>query len=205
MKRVTPTRMELLRFRRRRDLAKRGHRLLKDKLDGLIQKFLGVVKEYRELSGGMEQELVAIFRKLAIASALTSPEILAQIEQFPQCQALVDMKVVNLMGVKVPKYKLELQGHPISYGFTETSAELDEGLLQFKNILPKLVKLGELNKNIIALASAIIETKRRVNALEYILIPELEDAVRLIRMKLAEMERETIVSLMKIKELVRAR
>jgi V/A-type H+-transporting ATPase subunit D len=204
-KRVNATRMELLRLRRRTVLAKKGHKLLKDKLDGLIQRILNIVKAHRRLSRKLEPELVEVFQKLALSSGRISPQALYAATLLPSCKTTVDISLQNIMGVKIPKYELKTEGEPISYGFAETPAELDRALMRFKEILEELVKLAEHNKAILVIARQIIEIKRRVNALEYILIPELEDAVRFIRMKLAEMERSTTVSLLKIKDIVRAR
>jgi V/A-type H+-transporting ATPase subunit D len=204
-KRVNATRMELLRLRRRTALAKKGHKLLKDKLDGLIQQLLKIVKAHHRLSVKLEQELIDIFQKLVLSSAQIRPEVLTEIVFNTQCKTNVDIKLKNLMGVKIPKHELIMEGDPISYPFPKTTGELDQALLRFKEILKELVQLAENNKAILIIASHIIEIKRRVNALEYVLIPELEASVRFIKMKLAEMERSTTVALLKIKDIVRAR
>jgi len=202
-KKVNATRMELLRLKRRILLAKKGHKLLKDKLDGLIQKLLEITRAENHLSRQVEDSLVPVFQALAISSGLTSPEKLNAISLESPCKASVGISLQNIMGVKIPKYDLRLEGDPVSYRLSETSAELDRALIDFRAILTDLVKLAELNKAILVLASQIIEIKRRVNALEYILIPELEATIRQIRMKLSEMERSGIVALLKIKEVVR--
>lgn len=204
-KRVNATRMELLRLRRRTVLAKKGHKLLKDKLDGLIQRILAIVKAHRRLSRKLEQELIDVFQKLALSSAQTDPRVLEAVTLLPACRASVGISLQNIMGVKIPKYELKLSGNPRPYGFADTPAELDQALTRFKDILAELVQLAEHNKAILVIARQIIEIKRRVNALEYVLIPELEEAVRFIKMKLAEMERSNTVSLLKIKDIVRAR
>ncbi|MEA3493732.1 MAG: V-type ATP synthase subunit D [Candidatus Margulisiibacteriota bacterium] len=204
-KRVNATRMELLRLRRRTQLAKKGHKLLKDKLDGLIQQLLKVVKEHGRLSKKLEQELIEIFQKLVLSSAQIRPEVLIEATKLSECKTNVDITLKNLMGVKIPKHELKIEGDPISYPFSETTGELDQSLTRFKVILEELVKLAEYNKTILIVASHIIEIKRRVNALEYVLIPELEESVRFIKMKLAEIERSNTVSLLKIKDIVRAR
>ncbi len=197
--------MELLRLRRRTALAKKGHKLLKDKLDGLIQRLLQVVKAHRHLSNKLEQELIIIFQQLALGSAQTDPKVLEAAALIPTCTASVDISIKNIMGVKIPQYKSKVEGQPISYGYADTSAELDQALTSFRAIMDELVQLAEHNKAILVMARNIIEIKRRVNALEYIMIPELEGSVRYIRMKLSEMERSTTVTLLKIKDIVRAR
>lgn len=197
--------MELLRYKRRTVLARKGHKLLKDKLDGLIQRLLKIVKEHRHLSRKLEEELIETFQKLALSSSQTDPHTLYAATLLSTHKTSVDITLQNIMGVKIPKYELKLEGTTISYGFAATSAELDQALIKFKEIMAELVQLAEFNKAILVLAQQIIEIKRRVNALEYILIPELDAAVRYIRMKLSEMERSTTVSLLKIKDIVRAR
>jgi len=204
-KRVNATRMELLRLRRRTTLAKKGHKLLKDKLDGLIQRLLKIVKTQRRLSNRLEEELIIVFQKLVLSSAQTDPDVLLAAAKTTPCKTSVEISLQNIMGVKIPQYVLKSEGDPFSYDFTKTSVELDQALMQFREILAELVKLAEHNKAIIVIASHIIEIKRRVNALEYILIPELEQSVKYIRMKLSEMERSNTVSLLKIKDIVRAR
>ncbi|MFH1684041.1 MAG: V-type ATP synthase subunit D [Candidatus Margulisiibacteriota bacterium] len=204
-KRVNATRMELLRLRRRTVLAKKGHKLLKDKLDGLIQRLMAIVKAHRRLSSRLEDELIKVFQKLAISSAQTKPEVLYAAQLLSPCVTTINISLKNLMGVKIPKYELKTEGQAVSYGLAETSIELDSALRGFKDILDELVQLAEHNKTIQVVASHIIEIKRRVNALEYILIPELEQSVRYIKMKLSEMERSNTVTLLKIKDIVRAR
>jgi len=204
-KRVNATRMELLRLRRKTALAKRGHKLLKDKLDGLIQRLLKIVREHSRLSSQLEEALIDIFQKLALASAQTEPQVLEAAKLSPTCTSSVEISIKNIMGVKIPKYQPKIEGNPISYGYADTSAELDQALTGFRAIMDELVQLAEHNKAILVMASHIIEIKRRVNALEYIMIPELEGSVRYIKMKLSEMERSTTVALLKIKDIVRAR
>ncbi len=196
--------MELLRLRRRTALARKGHKLLKDKLDGLVRRLLEVVKKHQHLSSQLEQELIEVFQKLVLSSAQIDPSLLAAITKLPSCKAVVDISIKNIMGVKIPDYQLNLTGGIIPYGPAQIPVELDQALAKFKEILVQLVELAEQNKIIIVMASQIIEIKRRVNALEYILIPELESAVRFIRMKLSEMERSNTVTLLKIKDIVQA-
>ena len=193
--------MQLLRVKRRTLLAKKGHKLLKDKLDGLIRQLLQTVKEHRKLGDRMEKELSVLFSKVVIAAAQID------LKELPpsSCKSGVDIAIKNIMGVKIPIYSVKVEGDPVSYGLAHTPIELDQALIRFKEILPELVKLAEFVKTMQVLAAQIIEIKRRVNALEYKLIPELEQAARFIRMKLAEMELGTTVSLLKIKEMAEKR
>ena len=197
--------MELLRLKRRVTLAKKGHKLLKDKLDGLIGRLLNIVKSHRVLSRKIEDELISVFQKLLMSSGLTSKNLLYAASLLSSAKSSVDISIQNIMGVKIPKYSFKSEGNPISYGFAQTPGELDQALMEFKQILPDLISLAEHNKAIQVIASSIIEIKRRVNALEYILIPELDSSVKQIVMKLAEMERSNTVTLMKIKDMVRGR
>lgn len=197
--------MELLRQKRKSVLAKKGHKLLKDKLDGLIGHLLDAARSYQHLSRSLEQKLAEVFQKLAVVSAQISKEDLYQAVLASRARTSVNISIKNLMGIKIQSYELMQEGDPLTYSFSDTPAELDQALKEFTEILKDLVELAEKNKEISLIASAIIEIKRRVNALEYILIPEISTAVRYIRMRLSEMERESIVSLMKIKDIVRAR
>lgn len=204
-KRVNATRMELLRLRRRTLLAKKGHKLLKDKLDGLVQQILSIANSYQKLSAELEEELTLVFQKLLLASSQISKEDLYYLSVVPAIKASLEITFKNIMGLKAPKYHLKTEGVFKSLGVANITAELDQALLEFSQLLEKLVLLSQYHKTITLIASHIIEIKRRVNALEYILIPELEGSVRYIRMRLAELERDSIVSLMKIKDIVRGR
>lgn len=200
---VNATRMELLRLRRRSQLARRGHKLLKDKLDGLIQRFLGLKKDYLILFQELEPLLASSFKKSVLASALMHPEAMQNAAAFTTARLLIEPSVVNIMGVRIPNYKLQTSGSP-NYGYAFTSSELDEALDLFSKALPDLLKLGALSKSLRLVSKEITEVRRRVNALEYVLIPELEQSIRTIVMKLSEMERDRQVTLLKIKDIVRA-
>jgi len=200
---VNATRMELLRLRRRSQLARRGHKLLKDKLDGLIQRFLGLKKDYLILFQELEPLLASSFKKSVLASALMHPEAMQNAAAFTTARLLVEPSVVNIMGVRIPNYKLQTLVSP-NYGYAFTSSELDEALGLFSKALPDLLKLGALSKSLRLVSKEITEVRRRVNALEYVLIPELEQSIRTIVMKLSEMERDRQVTLLKIKDIVRA-
>lgn len=202
---VNATRMELLRLRRRTQMAKRGHKLLKDKLDGLIQRFFVIAKEYQKLVTEIEEDLKEVFSRMILVQSLMQKEVLKEAVLFPKMMSSIDIKETNMMGVRVPDYKLELAGDPKCYGYAFTTGELDHALSRFSEVLPKLTSLASKNKAMELLSTEIAMTKRRVNALEHILIPELEASVKFIRMKLSEMERGYLTSLMKIKDIVRAR
>ncbi len=190
--RVNPTRMQLLRLRRRVELARRGHKLLKDKLDGLVQKFLGIKKEYLAVHEKLEPRLMHVFLKSVLSSALNPPGVLQE-----SSRASVETSLKNIMGVRIPSYRLTVEGKP-AYSDLLATAELGEAVNGFSGVLPELVDLAALSRALRLLATQIIETRRRVNALEYVLIPELDRNVKLIRMKLSELERGTRVVLLKL-------
>ncbi len=197
--------MELLRIRRRRDLAKRGHKLLKDKLDGLIQKFTSILKENEKNWEIIVEAVSKALSLMVIAGSEIGREFLNTALLFPKMDTGIEIAEVNMMGVYVPKYILKTSGEEIPYGFAFTGAELDQTIIKFKKVLPELISYAQRIKALRLLGDEIIKVKRRVNALEYILIPELESSLKEIRMKLSEMERSYITSLMKIKDIVRAR
>lgn len=193
---VSATRMQLLLLKRRLELARRGHKLLKDKLDGLVQRFLSAKKEYVELYEKLEPVLGGIFLGASAASALSLPHELDPGEnEMPGLTIKEASK--NIMGVVIPSYHLEAEKKaPV---FTAgRSIELFEAVKGFNGILPDLVNMASRDKAVRMLARQIIETRRRVNALEYILIPELSRNAKEIRMKLEEYERSSRIVLLKL-------
>lgn len=192
---VSPTRIELLRLRRRVELARRGHKLLKDKLDGLLQRFYKIRRDYLALHEDLEPRLTQIFFKSVMASALTPAQDLLCSEP---AQVEVETTIENIMGVRIPHYRLTVTGEPCFEPLSAT-VELDEARRGFANILPDLIKLAASSRSLRLIAAQITETRRRVNALEYVLIPELVRNLTHIRMQLTERERSAQVVLLKIK------
>jgi len=201
---VSPTRMELLRLRKRVAVAQRGHKLLKDKRDELMKEFLRLVRENRELRQQVDEKLVAANRSFLVARAVMSRELLEEAIMAPKQRIYMEMDTAVVMNVRVPRFSLRQEGEPLSYGFVDTSGELDSALAAFSEVLSLLVRLAEVEKSAELLADEIERTRRRVNALEYVMIPELQAAVKDISMKLSEQERSTVARLMKIKDIVRA-
>ncbi len=199
---VNPNRMELLRLRRRAQIAKRGHKLLKDKLDELMKKFLDLVHENRALREEAESKLTQAYLMFAITRSETPIEFIEEALLYPHAFLSVDIEPVNLMGVHVGKFETKQEGTFDCYGLGTTPSLLDEALTTFNEALPLMMKLAEVEKSVELLASEIEKTRRRVNALEYVLIPQLEEAIRAVSMKLDEMERSYRTQLMKIKEMV---
>jgi len=204
---VKPTRMELSALRKRLVTAKRGHKLLKDKQDELMRRFIEIVKENKELRLEVEKDLQASFQEFLLASAVMSPEFLEQAVSYPKESISVEIKKKNVMSVNVPvmNFIRKLEGDEGSiypYGFAQTSSELDDAISKLYDIMSKLLKLAEVEKAVQLMADEIEKTRRRVNALEYRTIPELEETIRYIRMKLDENERSTITRLMKVKDII---
>lgn len=204
---VNPTRMELTRLKARLSTATRGHKLLKDKQDELMRRFIEMIRRNKSLRVQVEKELEAAFKEFLVASAIMSPEFLQEAVAFPKESITVDIKKKNVMSVNVPvmNFIRKLGDDPGSiypYGYAQTSSELDDAILKLYSIMPKLLELAEVEKSCQLMADEIEKTRRRVNALEYRTIPELQETIKFIRMKLDENERSTITRLMKVKEII---
>lgn len=196
---VNPTRMVLLDLKRREKSAKRGHKLLKDKQDGLMQKFMEIIREAKNVRLEAEESLGKIFERQMSASSQMEPEMLntALLSTKAKTELTVDTK--NVMSVHIPQFELESSGDVISYGFWQTHGDLDISLMELKKVLPLLIKLAQIEKSAEALAVELETTRRRVNALEHKLIPDLQETVKFIKMKLGEAERGDIVTRMIMK------
>ncbi|WP_339062459.1 V-type ATP synthase subunit D [Fusobacterium animalis] len=198
---VNPTRMALSELKKRLVTAKRGHKLLKDKQD----EFINLIKENKKLRIEVEKELSDSFKSFLLASATMSPLFLESAISFPKEKIAVEMKLKNIMSVNVPEMKFvkeEMEGSIFPYGFVQTSAELDDTVIKLQKVLDNLLSLAEIEKSCQLMADEIEKTRRRVNALEYSTIPNLEETVKDIRMKLDENERATITRLMKVKQML---
>ena len=198
--RVNPTRMELKKVQARYTTARRGHKLLKDK------RFLEVVREDKELRIRVEAALGAVHNSFSIASAVSSPQMLKEALLVPKREGRLDVSYKNLMSVTVPVYTLEVTGEggadSYNYGMAFTSGELDASLRELNGILTDLVRMAELEKTAQMLAEEIEKTRRRVNALEYIMMPRYLETIKTIKMKLEENERGNTTRLMKVKDMM---
>ena len=204
---VNPTRMELTKLKVRMVTAKRGHKLLKDKQDELMRRFILMIRRNKLLREEVEKELTEVFKGFLIASAIMSPEFLEEAVSFPKEEITVDIKKKNVMSVNVPvmNFIRKLGDDPGSiypYGYAQTSSDLDDAISRLYAIMPKLLELAEVEKSCQLMADEIEKTRRRVNALEYRTIPELVETVKFIRMKLDENERITTTRLMKVKDII---
>ena len=207
---VNPTRMELSKLKKRLSTAARGHKLLKDKQDELMRQFINLVKYNNELRKSVEAELEGSFKDFVMASAVMSSEFLEEAVAYPKDSVSVEVGTKNIMSVNVPQMKFHRQlkdseGSIYPYGFANTSSELDDAIGKLESILPKLLELAEVEKSTQLMADEIEKTRRRVNALEYMTIPQLQETIKFIRMKLDENERGALTRLMKVKDMINSR
>ncbi|MEG1875574.1 MAG: V-type ATP synthase subunit D [Angelakisella sp.] len=202
---VNPTRMELGRLKKRLKTSTRGHKLLKDKRDDLMKKFLELVRRNKELREQVEQKIMAVYDGFAIASAVMSPEMLEEALMLPKEQIEFEVGSANVMSVEVPVFRFSGSGGVddiTPYGFAYTSGELDDSVAALKEVLPLMLELAQMEKSAQLLAEEIEKTRRRVNALEYVQIPSLQETIKSITMKLDENERGNLARLMKIKDMM---
>ena len=203
---VTPTRMVLKQLKGRLRTAMRGHKLLKDKRDELMRQFMDIVRRNKELRLRVEEGLTEAFAALSVASAVMSPEMLEQSLIYPMQSVELDMTFKNVMSVNVPVYQFSThaaeQGNIFPYGLAQTSGELDDAMTALSGVFQDMLELAQVEKTMQLLAQEIEKTRRRVNALEYVMIPDLQKNIKYISMKLEENENSTKVRLMKVKEMV---
>ncbi|OPF52566.1 V-type ATP synthase subunit D [Clostridium baratii] len=207
---VNPTRMELTKLKKRLTTATRGHKLLKDKQDELMRQFINLVKYNNSLRKDVENELQGSLKDFVMARAVMSSEFLEEAIAYPKESISVEVGNKNIMSVNVPvmNFKRQLEGDEGSifpYGFANTSSELDGAITKLYGILPKLLELAEVEKSCQLMADEIEKTRRRVNALEYMTIPKLQETIKYIRMKLDENERSALTRLMKVKSMIEQR
>ncbi|MBQ7246563.1 MAG: V-type ATP synthase subunit D [Lachnospiraceae bacterium] len=203
---ITPTRMVLNQLKARRRTAVRGHKLLKDKRDELMRQFMDIIRQNRALRIRVEEGLTRAFASMQVASSIMSPAMLEQSLLYPRQSASLDMKFRNIMSVNAPLYTFSTKSNDPSeiypYGFAQTSGELDDALGQLSEVFADMLQLAQVEKTMQLLAEEIEKTRRRVNALEYVMIPELDENIKYISMKLEENENATKVRLLKVKEMV---
>ena len=203
---VSATRMELTRLKGRLKTATRGHKLLKDKRDELMKQFLDVVRENREIRQRVEEGLKQAHASFTVASALMSAEMLEQSLLYPKQSVELGMTTKNIMSVNVPEYHFSTAGNATGdiypYGFAMTSCELDGAVDALSSVFQDMLKLAQIEKTTQLLAEEIEKTRRRVNALEYVKIPQMQENIRYITMKLDENERANTIRLMKVKDMI---
>ena len=203
---INPTRQELNRLKNRLRTSVRGHKLLKDKRDELMKQFMDVVRENRALRKRVEESLMRAHGAFTVAAALMSPEMLEQSLLYPKQSVELDMTFQNIMSVDVPQYQFRTSsqdpGEVYPYGFAQTSGELDDAVDALSRVLSDMLRLAEIEKTSQLLAEEIEKTRRRVNALEYVKIPEMQANIKYITMKLDENERSNTIRLMKVKDMI---
>lgn len=203
---VNPTRMELTKLKKRLKTADRGHKLLKDKQDELMKRFIDLAKQNDELRRNVEEKLSSSLREFMMAKAVMGTEMLEAAIAMPSEKISLDITTKNIMSVNVPVMQFiregKGEGSIYPYGYAQTSAELDGAIKKLYDCLDDLLKLAEVEKSCQLMADEIEKTRRRVNALEYVMIPQLEETIKYIVMKLEENERGTITRLMKVKTMM---
>lgn len=203
---VNPTRMELTRLKKKLVTASRGHKLLKDKRDELMRQFLDMARENMELRKKVEAGIKAANTNFVIAKAGMNEQTLSTALMAPKQEVRIALGDRNVMSVDIPVYDYKTKSANsndiYSYGFAFTSGELDDAVKSLSDILPDMLRLAEVEKSCQMLAAEIEKTRRRVNALEHVIIPETREGIKYISMKLDENERSTQVRLMKVKDMM---
>ena len=203
---VNPTRMELTRLKKKLVTAVRGHKLLKDKRDELMRQFLDKVRENKALREEVETALVSANQNFMLARAGMPDEMLNTALLAPKQELTISAGTQNVMSVEIPDFDFKTrtpdQNHRYSYGFAFTTGDLDDAILSLSEVFPKMLKLAEVEKSCQLMAAEIEKTRRRVNALEHVMIPELQTNIKYITMKLDENERSTQIRLMKVKDMM---
>ena len=198
--------MELSNLKSRLVLSTRGHKLLKDKQDELMRHFINLIRENNILRDEVEKELTASMRSFVVAKSLLNEAFIEELFAVPATAVELDIQENNIMSVVVPQMNFSMvdqddKSTDLQYGYVNSNGELDDAIKKIEDILPKLLKLTEIEKTCQLLADEIEKTRRRVNALEYKMIPQLQETIRYIQMKLEENERSSIVRMMKVKDM----
>jgi len=203
---VNPTRMELTRLKKKLTTAIRGHKLLKDKRDELMRQFLDLVRENKTLREKVEQGILSANKNFVLARSTMQEEVLKVSLLAPKQEVYLEASRKNVMSVDIPQFDYHTKTPDIndiySYGFAFTSSDLDDAVLSLQEILPDMLRLAQIEKSCQLMAAEIEKTRRRVNALEHVMIPELKENIKFIVMKLDENERSTQIRLMKVKDMM---
>ena len=203
---VNPTRMMLTSLKKRLKTASRGHKLLKDKRDELMKEFLELARENGRLRQEVEERLAKVYKSFSIASAMMSQEVMEESLMFPKQGVILEAGSKNIMSVDVPVFSFKTTAEDptniFPYGFARTSGELDSAISALSDLFPMLLDLAAKEKETQLLAAELEKTRRRVNALEYVMIPQLETTIKYIQMKLDENERGNQTRLMKVKDMM---
>ena len=199
---VNPTRVNLLSLKGKLKTAKKGHKLLKDKRDGLIQRFMAIIKETRQLRARVDTELGDALHAYVRAASMVNRKQLETTLMVPSQSARLDVTTDSVMAVEVPNFDLKQDGGGFAYGFLETEGDMDNAVRKLNEVFVDLIKLAEQEKTIENLADEIEKTRRRTNALEYVKIPNLEETISYINLRLEEQQRDAVVSSMRVKAMI---
>jgi V/A-type H+-transporting ATPase subunit D len=199
---VNPTRIALLSLKKELKVAKKGHKLLKDKRDGLVKKFMAVIYETKALRESVEERLGSAFNSYTRATSMTAAAVLETALMVPNAKVELGVAIKSVMSVKIPEFQIEKTGSVFSYGLLETTGDLDNAMVKFDAVFVDILKLAELEKTAENLAEEIEKTRRRVSALENVRIPNLEDTIKFITMQLDERNRDAVVSTMRVKAMI---
>ncbi len=203
---VNPTRMELTNLKKKLKTATRGHKLLKDKRDELMRQFIELVRENKELRRKVEKGIADANAHMAVARSVMSDEALNVALMLPMQEMSLEIAEKNVMSVMIPVYETKFKtadaNDIYSYGYAFTSSDLDDAVKSLSDIMPLMLRLAEVEKSCQLMAAEIEKTRRRVNALEHVLIPQYEETIKYIRMKLDENDRSTTTRLMKVKDMM---
>ena len=201
---VSATRMELLRLRKRVGLATRGHRLLSQKRDEICRQLVQIARLIKPLRDRVEKELLETTRRFMMARATMEPEDMTAAMEVPTKRFSLAISFASIMSVRVPQLAKEIAGDIVCYGFSTTSGELDVALRALERAFDSLIELAEKEKQAQLLATELQMTRRRVNVLEHVVIPDIQETIKFIYSKLGEAERDNISRLMKIADIIRA-
>ncbi len=196
--------MALMDLKRRTKSAERGHKLLKDKQDGLMQQFMKIIRDAKAMRMEVEQELGGAFTSFLMASAWLSDAEIENALSSPQASIELSVETKSVMSVKIPFFKLHKEGQVKTYGYAHTNMLLDMAVDSFDKVFELLIRLAQIEKQAENMAIELETTRRRVNALQHKMIPDLRETVKYIKMKLDESERAAIISTMRIKESLEA-
>lgn len=202
IKSVTATRMTMLGLKNQAKVAKRGHKLLKDKQDGLMQEFLKIVRKAKDLRLEVEEALQKANASFLEAQASMPKVFMENALSGTEQKVELEVTTKNVMSVKIPEFTAKVTGTPFVYGMLQTVGELDIAIIEYAKVFELMLQLSQIEKSCENLALEIEKTRRRVNALEYTLIPDIEDTLKFVKMKLGEAERSAIVQVMAIKNMI---
>ena len=201
---VNPTRMELKKLKGRLSTAVRGHKLLKDKSDEMIRRFSLLIRENKALRDEVESELAFVLRQFSVARSVTPSYEAEAAFAMPTVSVDAECEIATVMGVEVPKISVssKKRSDDLPYAFSEITSEADYSVARAADLIPKMLRLAQIEKTVRMLSDEIERNKRRVNALEYVMIPQLEETIKYIKSKLDENERAAVIRLMKVKNRV---